>query len=478
MSHFLALWGQNWGTDPQPRAVGTGFRRSGIDPGDESFVLLTGSRVGRRIIAHGTAVGSVYRAPRAEDPTRTTNWVDVDWNVWLSPGFGMSLEQAAEAAPSFYWDIWHGGSHIEEGDLLRKAWERHLDSLPETAFSGEPAKSSPRADHAEVSAIAAAPTVRVDFHEPVPVPDLWSDGTFRADRHYLDASSAHQDAHEMIFVRSSGEIACRWPTSKIRSIEWLDPNGNSQQQDESPASEPSATQEVPPGNPQRLAADPTGAPEALSVPPARAGESWSSDEDAQLADEVRAAISLMEIVRRHERSAGAIRSRLKKRGLLAHDSAILRHFREGWSIDELAEHYGETPTAIREQFKRSGVDLDEPAADEGTPDPASDTVPPSPPEQPATGQKGSVEEDFAHDLCRHEVETNQCGVCKDDDKPNVYITAGGAAFHGRPDCPALAIGQRSVERRGGDAAEVRRVRRNSGEVVGRQPCHVCLPSES
>ena len=135
--------GQSGGTDPQPRAVGTGFRRGGIDPGDEIFVLLTGSQVGRRVIAHGNVVGSVYRAPRAEDPTRTTNWVDVDWNVWLSPGFGMSLEQAAGAAPSFYWDIWHGGSRIEEGDSLRAAWEKHLDSLPETAFSGEPASRHP-----------------------------------------------------------------------------------------------------------------------------------------------------------------------------------------------------------------------------------------------------------------------------------------------------------------------------------------------
>ena len=346
------------GNGPQPRAVGTGFRRGGIDPGDEIFVLLTGSQVGRRVIAHGNVVGSVYRAPRAEDPTRTTNWVDVDWNVWLSPGFGMSLEQAAKAAPSFYWDIWHGGSRIEEGDSLREAWEKHLDSLPETAFSGEPAESSSRADHAETSTIVMARTVRVDFHEPVPVPDPMSNDAFRADRHYLEASSAHQDAHETIFVQSSGEIACRWPTSKIRSIEWLDPNGNSQHQDESPVSEPSATQELPQRSLQQPGADPNGAPEALSVPPARAGESWSSEEDAQLVDEVRAGVPLMEIVRRHERSRGAIRSRLKKRGLLTHDSAILRHFREGWSIDELAEHYGEPPTAIREQFKRSGIDLD------------------------------------------------------------------------------------------------------------------------
>ena len=270
----------------------------------------------------------------------------------------MSLEQAAEAAPSFYWDIWHGGSRIEEGDSLREAWEKHLDSLPETAFSGEPAESSSRADHAETSTIVMARTVRVDFHEPVPVPDPMSNDAFRADRHYLEASSAHQDAHETIFVQSSGEIACRWPTSKIRSIEWLDPNGNSQHQDESPVSEPSATQELPQRSLQQPGADPNGAPEALSVPPARAGESWSSEEDAQLVDEVRAGVPLMEIVRRHERSRGAIRSRLKKRGLLTHDSAILRHFREGWSIDELAEHYGEPPTAIREQFKRSGIDLD------------------------------------------------------------------------------------------------------------------------
>ena len=441
--------------------------------------MLSGSKAGRSLIGHGYATGSIFESPHPRNPAKLSNWVNVTWETWLDDEHGMPLTTAAEAAPNFYWrNPQGGGIRIEEGGSLREAWHRHLASLPETAFIAKQAQLAQTFDPAGSQSLSAVFTVKVEFHEPVPVPDPRGDGTFLADRHYLDASSVHQDAHETIFVRSSGEITGRWPTSKIRSIDWLDPKALSRRQNETPAVEPPLTQEAPSPNPQQTEADSTGTPETLSMPPARAGESWSSEEDAELVDEVRAGVPLMEIVRRHERSEGAIRNRLEKRGLLTHDSAIVRHFRGGWSIDEIAEHYGQTPTAIREQFKRSGIDLDEPEARNGTPEHASDTVPPSPPEQPLTAQEGSAEEDFAPDTCRHEVERNQCNICKDDDKPDVYITAGGSAFHSRPDCPALAIGQRSVERRGGDAAEVRRVRRNSGEVVGRQPCHVCLPSES
>ena len=50
--------------------------------------------------------------------------------------------------------------------------------------------------------------------------------------------------------------------------------------------------------------------------PEHAGESWDEGEDAQLASEFEAGLSLQEIACRHKRTVGAIQSRLVKQGRL------------------------------------------------------------------------------------------------------------------------------------------------------------------
>ena len=382
----------------------------------------------------------------------------------------------------------------------------------------------------------AEPTVRVDFHEVVSGPDLWGGGTFQADRHYLDASSVHQDQHETIFVRSSGEIAFRWPTFKIRNIKWLGEGEGSHQREPAPPSRPQSPQAAAAeilAQPEASTEDETFTPEMIakrreildqagsgtpnwdgdlyrslmdeagiphsdgpskprpappdaaspttesssttSAIPARAGESWTEDENDLLVEEVRAGANVEDIAQMHGRSEGAIRSRLKKVNLVTHDSEIVHLFFEGWTIDELAGTFGDDSTALRERFIRSGINPNKPDEDVSPPDNIDDRRQFEPPEQPSTNPPEADGPTFNDEPCRHDIPQAQCSTCKYDGEPDVYISDGGAAFHGHADCPALESGQRAVERRGGDTAEIRRVSRGSSELADRQPCIVCLP---
>ena len=438
MQFFLVFWGRHWGTGTRPDSVGTGMRASGISPGDEIFVMLSGSQAGRSLIGHGYATGSIFESPHPRNPAKLSNWVNVTWETWLDDEHGMPLTDAAEAAPNFYWrNPQGGGIRIEEGESLREAWQQHLDSLSETAFIAQPDRPSATIERTQTHNTLPAPTVQVDFHEVVSGPDLWGGGTFQADRHYLDVSSVHQDEHETVFVRPSGEIAYRWPTSKIQSIKWLGSGGGSHQREPAPPSRPRSPQattaktlpqlegepapnedetftpemiakrreileqagsgtpnwdgaryrslmdeagiphsdsQPKPHTPLPDASSPTtGTSSTTSRPPTRAGESWS--EDDLLVEQVGAGANLDDIVRKHERSEGAIRSRLEKLNLVTHDSEIVHLFDEGWTIDELAGTFGAESSELYERFIRSEITPKKPTEDASTPDDANDRSP-------------------------------------------------------------------------------------------------------
>lgn len=79
------------------------------------------------------------------------------------------------------------------------------------------------------------------------------------------------------------------------------------------------------------------------------------------------------------------------------------------------------------------------------------------------------------DTCRHDLVVGTCSICKFDDRPAVYVTAGGRHFHARPDCPALLDGQRAVHARGGTAEPIEIVPRGSARIEGRDACLRCAP---
>lgn len=91
------------------------------------------------------------------------------------------------------------------------------------------------------------------------------------------------------------------------------------------------------------------------------------------------------------------------------------------------------------------------------------------------GQRPQPAGEPTDELCRHELSLGTCSVCKYDDRPAVYTTAGGSHYHRRPECSALLDGQRRVEAAGGTTEPIEMVHRGSARLEGRDPCLRCAP---
>ena len=74
--------------------------------------------------------------------------------------------------------------------------------------------------------------------------------------------------------------------------------------------------------------------------------------------------------------------------------------------------------------------------------------------------------------CKHGLEESFCSVCRHPDP--VYVTAGGVAYHRRPDCEHLAEGQALVDRRAGSTAPIQLVTESKAEAMGRRRCRHCF----
>jgi hypothetical protein len=77
--------------------------------------------------------------------------------------------------------------------------------------------------------------------------------------------------------------------------------------------------------------------------------------------------------------------------------------------------------------------------------------------------------------CKHGLDQVTCSICRNAEKPGVYITFGGTRYHRRPDCEALQKGQSEVLARGGTPETVRVAHLGSADLVGRDPCKTCEP---
>ena len=109
--------------------------------------------------------------------------------------------------------------------------------------------------------------------------------------------------------------------------------------------------------------------------PENAGKPWPQGDDAELLKLYKAGVSVKEIAKQYKRTIGAIRSRLVELGMADHrfhvldvyegidpiDNDDLRHkFLYGETIPELAQRYGRTEKAIRARLFYMGFGGDGP----------------------------------------------------------------------------------------------------------------------
>jgi hypothetical protein len=75
-------------------------------------------------------------------------------------------------------------------------------------------------------------------------------------------------------------------------------------------------------------------------------------------------------------------------------------------------------------------------------------------------------------ICPHEMGSpDWCSLCRNADKPSIYITSGGMSYHATPSCTALKEGQALVA----NPAPIQTVVLGSSAVEGRRPCRTCRP---
>jgi hypothetical protein len=79
------------------------------------------------------------------------------------------------------------------------------------------------------------------------------------------------------------------------------------------------------------------------------------------------------------------------------------------------------------------------------------------------------------DECKHGLELVTCSICRNAEKPGVYITSGGIRYHKTPNCEALRKGQEEVIARGGTPDAVRVAHLGSSDLDSRDPCKTCMP---
>lgn len=278
----------------------------------------------------------------------------------------------------------------------------------------------------EVSGSQQLITVR--FSVPVEGLDPADGEVFLATRHRIAAVYARQDRHETLFINDDGEVVARWATRLIEHIDWPDDDGNRSGADVKPSvGTLEWRKEVQERHP-------------------RAYQRWTEDEDAELTEQFRAGRTVAEMSKMHERRPGGITARLVRLGLVDADSP---------------------EREVGQPNRTSPSPIDEPAAP-----PVIATVPPA--IAPPAAAVPVVE--ILDDTCRHDLPLGTCSICKFDDRPSVYVTAGGVRFHARPDCPALREGQRHVDARGGTTEPIEMVHRGSERLEGRDPCLTCAPS--
>jgi hypothetical protein len=276
----------------------------------------------------------------------------------------------------------------------------------------------------EVSGSPQLITVR--FSVPVEGLDPSDGEVFLATRHRIAAVYARQDRHETLFLNDDGEVVARWATRLIEHIAWPDDDTMSSADVKPSVGTLEWRKEVQQRHP-------------------RAYQRWTAEEDAELTEQFHAGCTVAEMAKMHDRRRGGISARLVRLGLIDPD----------------------TPEReVGQPDRTSPMPVDE------DPRPAVDTVPPT--VAPPAAVVPVVE--IVDDTCRHDLSLGTCSICKFDDRPAVYITAGGVRFHARPDCPALREGQRHVDARGGTTEPIEMVHRGSERLEGRDPCLTCTPT--
>lgn len=151
-------WGSDYADAVEQTANGespvfdwsTGSRKSGVTMGDRAYLLRQGVEP-RGLLGSGRVINKIFQADHFDGRDRDANYVEVAWDVVLTPEEALPLEVLQAVVPSQDWTPQSSGTLIraENRDAVESLWEAHLDDLfdwdesaSEASASIEPGRAS------------------------------------------------------------------------------------------------------------------------------------------------------------------------------------------------------------------------------------------------------------------------------------------------------------------------------------------------
>ncbi|SNQ46527.1 conserved hypothetical protein [Frankia canadensis] len=95
-----------------------GGRRHGVEPGDRFYLLRQGVEP-RGIIGSGYfTTGEIYEDEHFSDPTRTTWYAKVVFELLIDPADGIPTAQLLDEVPGFGWNTTYASGNEVRGDAV------------------------------------------------------------------------------------------------------------------------------------------------------------------------------------------------------------------------------------------------------------------------------------------------------------------------------------------------------------------------
>ncbi|WP_420176790.1 hypothetical protein [Luteococcus sp. OSA5] len=105
----------------------SGGRQQGIEPGDRIFLVRAkGSNFSVR--GSGVVSSRVYTGEHWDDPARTANYIDIDWDTVLPVEEGICREDLLKKVPGYAWNPQKGGVELHEpmASQMEELWQEHV----------------------------------------------------------------------------------------------------------------------------------------------------------------------------------------------------------------------------------------------------------------------------------------------------------------------------------------------------------------
>jgi hypothetical protein len=115
-----------------------GSRKTGLRHGDRAFLLRQGEDP-RGVIASGRVTGAIYQDDHWDGSARDANYVDVEWDLVLSPEDVLLRADLETAIPAQEWSPQGSGTLVrgENATMLEQVWAEHVAGLgAEVALGG------------------------------------------------------------------------------------------------------------------------------------------------------------------------------------------------------------------------------------------------------------------------------------------------------------------------------------------------------